>query len=282
MSTYVFPVGRVVSSDSLVGADTAVGDLLVDAGAGAVSLRAQDPATGAPVDVVLAPQGGGGVNPGTPGTLPKYDLAGTNLTNSEVREGSETLQLGPAAGARLGLEWTAGKSLAEWRNSLGAVRLSLSEAAAGGAGAATIGVPGGSRLYLTPGAGVSQAVWYDANGTQIFTLSEQNTTMYVGPSRQLRWDWALGQLSCYDPILGSSVFLNAATGEISSGNTVPAVNNTAISATSGGVLRVANGQTFYPYTANGADWQTPKPDNVHAALDRIATALAGLLGNPIP
>lgn len=281
MSTFVFPVGRVVSSDSLVGADTAVGDLLVDSGAGAVSLRAQDPATGAPVDVVLAPQGGG-VNPGTPGTLPKYDLAGTNVVDSQVREGPKSVELGPVAGARLGLDWTAGASLAEWRNSLGAVRLSLSEAAAGGAGAATIGVPGGSRLYLTPGAGVAKAVWYDSSGSTIFELNEQNATMYVGPAYQLRWNYALGQLTLYSPVGGSTIVMYAATGEISSSNCVPVVANTAISADGSGILRVANGQTTYPYTANGANWQNPKPDNVHSALDRIATALAGLLGNPIP
>ena len=36
------------------------------------------------------------------------------------------------------------------------------------------------------------------------------------------------------------------------------------------------------YTATAADWASPVPTTKADALDRIATALAGLLGTPIP
>jgi hypothetical protein len=34
--------------------------------------------------------------------------------------------------------------------------------------------------------------------------------------------------------------------------------------------------------ANGANWTDPDPTTVRSALDRLAAAVAGLLGGPIP
>lgn len=281
MSTHVFPVGRVVSSDSLVGADTAVGDLLVDAGAGAVSLRAQDPTTGAPVDVVLAPQGGGGgVNPGTPGTIPKYNLAGTNVVDSQVREGPKSVAIGPAAGALLLHDWTAGSSSLTWRDSALRVPVTVTEA-----GQINLGVNpslGAFSEFRFAWAGASQRIDVTiAGGNSLAVLSDGIESGNINDC-QLSWRYNSFLFKLLNPALGPVFTVNCSTLDVTVRALAGNPSNHAIVASAGGVLGRANGQTFYPYTANGVDWANPKPDNVHAALDRIATALAGLLGGPIP
>ena len=50
----VYNLGRIVSSSTIASADTNVGDLLFDSATGALSIRAQNAVTGAPVEVVIA------------------------------------------------------------------------------------------------------------------------------------------------------------------------------------------------------------------------------------
>lgn len=90
MANFVFPLGRVVSTDgSLTSAGTRVGDILYNQFTATLSLRAQD-ALGAPVEVAIPSIGGGS---GTANRLVKFTGTGS-MDDSNASDTGTVFQYG--------------------------------------------------------------------------------------------------------------------------------------------------------------------------------------------
>lgn len=231
--------------------------------------------------------GGGGVNPGTAGTLTKYDPAGTNVVDSQIREGSSFLWMGPANSSRLLQQWTANNSALVWYDNNGNTPFAAYQNYSN-LQVMFLGVSPSlgnySQIAFTYGGSISThgIYFYIQGGIQQFAVVPDGIETGNINTERMIWSQSLATLRLTHRVFGTMLTLDASTGDITSAALAGNPTNHAIVTDSSGKISRANGQTFYPYTAAGGTWVNPKPTNVHEAIDRLAAAVRGLLGNDIP
>lgn len=178
MTVYVFPAGRVISSDGTVlGPSTNVGDILYLTATGALSVRAQN-AAGAPVDVAIPSIGGGS---GTTNRVVKFTATGV-MDDSAASDTGSVFQIGQ------GLQW---RFVADYANGSGWQFLD-----AAGVTVASVGPTGkvtaNGDITTTAGAFIASALAGAAGSLQVnaFGLVEKQidaTTSPYTPAAPINW-----------------------------------------------------------------------------------------------